>query len=189
MVCPAGVDEMQVVRYLEYYHKLPGYKAYDGKIADISLTHLSFSCAGETYQTPFEPPMTSYREARERVVEMDKECVGGLGRSDITVMEYIPPHGPYLIGFVVVSVTFIAFSMRSNFEKGGYIAAVVPSGFASFCWTIQPFVLYPMLVIHLVEAYHMARGRLTKHSVNIRSGVWWQWLGSTFIEGVGSFNR
>jgi hypothetical protein len=35
----------------------------------------------------------------------------------------------------------------------------------------------------------MATGRLRKHSVNMQTGVWWQWLGSTFIEGFGSFKR
>lgn len=133
--------------------------------------------------------MTSYREARERVVEMDKECLVGLGRSDITVIEYIPPHGFYLALFMTVSATLIAFSTRSIFEEGGYVSALVPGAFLRFCWIIQPFVFYPMLVIHGAEAYHMARGRLTKHSVNVRSRIWWQWLGSTFIEGVGSFDR
>lgn len=133
--------------------------------------------------------MTSYREARERVVEMDKECLAGLGRSDITVTKYISPHGAYLVSFVVISITFIAYSTRANFEDGGYLAAIVPSVFARFSRTIQPFVFYPMLAIHSAEAYHMARGRLAKHSVNVRSKVWWQWLGTTFIEGVGSFSR
>lgn len=133
--------------------------------------------------------MTSYREARERVVEMDKECLAGLNRSDITVNEFLPAHGPYLAGFIVVTVTFIAFSTRRNFDRDGYVAAVVPSGFSQFFWTIQPFVLYPMLVIHILESFHMATGRLRKHNVNVRSKIWWQWLGTTFIEGVGSFNR
>lgn len=168
---------------------MPGYKAYSATITDISLKELVFSCGNETYKTPFEPPMTSYREARERVVEMDKECLAGLKRSSVTVSEYIPPHGLYLVLFVVVSVTFVAFSTRTNFERGGYVAAVVPNAFASFCWTIQPFILYPMMLIHAAETYHMATGRLRKHSVNMRSKVWWQWLATTFIEGVGSYNR
>ena len=184
-----GEVNIKVIRYLEHYHKLPGYKAYTGTIADISLEELVFQCGGETYRTRMEPAMTSYREARERVVQMDKDCLAGLNRSDITVKEYIPPSGLYLMSFIIISTTFLAFSSRSNFKAGGLLATILPSAFARFCWTIQPFVLYPMLVIHSLEAYHMATGRLRKHSVNMQTGVWWQWLGSTFIEGFGSFRR
>ncbi|KAL1305124.1 hypothetical protein AAFC00_002051 [Neodothiora populina] len=178
-----------VVRYLECYHRMPGYKAYTGKISDISLTELTFTCANETFKTPFEPPLTSYREARERVVQMDKDCLVALNRSNITVKKYIPPHGRYAILFAIVTITFAAFSMRSNFSPDGYVATYIHAGFARFCWAVQPLVMYGMLVIHSSEAYHMATGRLRKHSVNMRSKIWWQWLYSTFIEGVGSFDR
>lgn len=133
--------------------------------------------------------MGSFREARERLVQMDKDCLQALGRSDITIKEFVAPTGPYLVGFVVVLTTFLAFSFRGNFEAGSIISAVLPTRFARFCWTIQPFVLYPMLVIHSVESWHMARGRLRKHNVNVRDRVWWLWMGTTFIEGVGSYNR
>lgn len=120
---------------------------------------------------------------------MDKDCLEGLNRSEITVKEYIPPHGAYLALFILVATTFVVFSRRSNFEAGGYVAAVVPSAFARFCWKVQPYVLYGMMVIHAAETYHMATGRLRKHSVNMRSKAWWQWMGTCFIEGVGSYKR
>lgn len=160
-----------VIRYLEYYHRLPGYKAYDGKISGISLEELVFSCGNETYKTAISPPMTSYREARERVVQMDKECIAGLRRSDITVAEYIQPHGLYLALFLIVSATFVSFSRRATFEPDGFVATYVHHGFARFCWKIQPWVLYPMLMIHIAETVHMATGRLRSHSVNMRNKV------------------
>ena len=178
-----------MVRYLEYYHGLPGYKAHAGVLIDISLQKLDFRCGSDTYATAIEPAMISYREARERVVQMDKECLNGLGRSDITVKKFLPPHGLYLVLFAIVTVTFVGFSRRSNFDTGGILTRILPAAFNNFCWTVQPFVLYSMLIIHGVEAYHMATGRLRKHSVNINSKIWWQWAGATFIEGVGSFNR
>ena len=133
--------------------------------------------------------MTSFREARERVVEMDKECVAALGRSDITVKEFIPPYGFYLASFVVICVTLVSFSMRSNFAAEGTIAQFVPEGFRRFCWAIQPFLFYPMVILHAAEMVTMGRGRLVKHNVNMRNPIYWQWLGTTFIEGIGSFNR
>lgn len=146
-------------------------------------------CESRTYRKPFEPPMTSYREARERVVEWDKECVSGLNRSDITVKEFLPPSGAYSIVFAVVSATFVAFCRRSNFVPGGLISRFVPEIFVHFCWTIQPILFYSMLVIHVVEAAHMATGRLRKHCVNPRTAVFWKWVGTTFIEGFGAFKR
>ncbi|KAH0125964.1 hypothetical protein KCU67_g17526, partial [Aureobasidium melanogenum] len=66
---------------------------------------------------------------------------------------------------------------------------MVPNSFARFCWTIQPFIWYGMLAIHGAETWYMARGRLRKHNINIRSRVWWLWTATTFIEGVGAYNR
>ncbi|KAK4985851.1 hypothetical protein LTR66_008049 [Elasticomyces elasticus] len=177
-----------VIRYLEHYHKLPSYSAFDGKISGITLSDLELRCRGSTYKIPFDPPMQSYREARERVVKMDQDAVAALGRSDLTVKEFLPPYGLYAVVFVVVLTTFIAFSTRSNFAPGSVLGRFVPR-FASFCWTVQPFVLYFMLFMHTAEATTMARGRLRKHSVNVRTGAWWKWVGSTFIEGVWAFRR
>lgn len=141
------------------------------------------------YRTPLDPPMGSFREARERLVQMDKECVKAMDRSDITVKEFVPPTGSYLALFVIVSTTFLTFNSRSHFEAGSYLSAVLPGWFARFCWTVQPFVFWPMLVLHGLESWHMSRGRLRKHNVNMRTQVWWLWMATTFIEGVGSYNR
>ncbi|KAH0363578.1 hypothetical protein KCU65_g7322, partial [Aureobasidium melanogenum] len=178
-----------VIRYLENYHHLPGYQAYKGKISDVSFEYIAFECAGMNYRTPLDPPMSSFREARERLVQMDKECIEALDRSDITIKEFIAPTGLYLVLFVIVSTTLVAFRTRTNFEPGTFISAVVPKSFARFCWTIQPLIWYGMLVIHGAETWNMARGRLRKHNVNIRSRVWWLWIATTFIEGVGAYNR
>lgn len=183
------MKDPKVVRYLENYHHLPGYQAYQGKITDASLEYIAFECAGMKYRTALDPPMTSFRDARERLVQMDRECLKALDRSDITIKEYLAPTGWYLALFILVSTVFVAFRTRGNFEAGSIIAAIVPGSFARFCWTIQPFIWYGMLAIHGAETYHMSNGRLKKHNVNIRSQVWWLWMGTTFIEGVGAYNR
>ncbi|KAG9965685.1 hypothetical protein KCU61_g1292, partial [Aureobasidium melanogenum] len=178
-----------VIRYLENYHHLPSYQAYNGRISDVSLEYIAFECAGMNYRTPLDPPMSSFREARERLVQMDKECIEALDRSDITIKEFIAPTGLYLVLFVIVSTTLAAFRTRTNFESGSFISAMVPNSFARFCWTIQPLIWYGMLAIHGAETWYMARGRLRKHNINIRSRVWWLWTATTFIEGVGAYNR
>lgn len=62
------IDE-QIVRYLEHYAKLPSWTAYDGAVADISLDSMTMTCGSRTHRIPFDPPMASYRDARERVVQ------------------------------------------------------------------------------------------------------------------------
>lgn len=133
--------------------------------------------------------MASFREARERLVAMDKECVAALDRSDITIREWQPPYGWYLALFVTVSVTFLAFSTRSNFAPNSLFAAFLPDFFRKFCYAIQPYLLVFLLVVHGAETFTMASGRLKRHNVNIRTLIYWQWVGDTFIEGVGAFNR
>ncbi|TKX24037.1 hypothetical protein C1H76_3605 [Elsinoe australis] len=178
-----------VVRYLEHYHGQSAWSAYSGKITDVSLSDITFQSEAGSFKTVIEPPMASFREARERLVAMDKECVAALDRSDITIREWQPPYGWYLALFVTVSVTFLAFSTRSNFALDSLFAAILPDFFRKFCYAIQPYLLVFLLVVHGAETFTMASGRLKRHNVNIRTLVYWQWVGDTFIEGVGAFNR
>lgn len=168
---------------------MASYTAYDGKITDVSLSRLTFSCGGKTLCTPFDPPMTSYREARDRVVEMDKECVSALGRSDITVKEFLLPYGWHTAEFILVSAVFIGFSMRSNFAPGSILSHYLPLRLLYFCWKIQPSLLTFMLIVHGWETINFASSRLRKHNVKIRSRIYWLWIGTTFIEGISSFKR
>lgn len=133
--------------------------------------------------------MTSYREARERVVEMDKDCVSALNRSDITVKEFVAPYGWHLAEFILVSAVFVGFSTRSSFVPSSILSSILPSVFRRFCWTIQPYLLTLMVVLHTWETVNFSQSRLRKHNVNVRSSIYWLWIGTTFIEGVSSFMR
>ncbi|KAH9827063.1 Protein of unknown function (DUF2470) [Teratosphaeria destructans] len=46
-----------------------------------------------------------------------------------------------------------------------------------------------MLGIHLAESWWFARTRLARHSVNPRTGLYWKWLATVFVEGVFGFAR
>ena len=144
------------------------------------------------YNVPIKPPMTSWAEARPRVVAMDAEAVEGLGRAIITVKRYKGPRGWMTFFMVICAMTFLAFARPGNFVPGALLydglLTYVP-GFARFCWRVQPLVIYPMVAGHLAEAVHMERSRLRKHTVRMFSRTWWMWVVSTFVEGVGSFVR
>ena len=144
------------------------------------------------HNVPIKPPMTSWAEARPRVVAMDSDAVRGLRRSNVTIKRYKGPRGWMMGVMVVCALTFLAFARPRNFVPGSLLydalLKYVP-GFAKFCWTVQPLVIYPMVALHVGEALHMERSRLRKHTVRILSRTWWMWVVSTFVEGFGAFVR
>lgn len=182
-----------LIRYLEYYAHLSPFAARNAKLKDITFDSMRIASRNNNvHNVPIKPPMTSWAEARPRVVAMDAEAVQGLGRSNVTVKRYKAPRG-WMTGIMVVcALTFLAFARRGNFVPGSLLydglLGYVP-GFANFCWTVQPFVFYPMLAGHLAEALHMERSRLRKHTVRMFSRTWWMWEVSNFVEGLGAFVR
>lgn len=182
-----------LARFLEHFAHVSTYSARKARLTDITLDNLTIiSSDGSSYVIPLDPPLNYWPEARERMVAMDQEALRGLERSNIAVKEYRRPRGFLAVVFVASATTFGCFSQRSNFLPGSflydYILQHVPS-FARFCYNIQPYVLYPMLAIHLSEAVWMERTRLRKFNVPRFSKLWWQWLLSNFTEGVGAFKR
>lgn len=180
-----------IVRYVEHYCKVSSLAARNARLVDITLGSMSIEAAGKKFSVPLEPPMQSWREARERLVQMDKETLAGLGRSDITVKQYTRPRGAHAVVFTVCALTYVLVSRRANALPGSFIYDHVLSyspGFASFVAQVQPIVLALMVGIHVVEASVMAR-RLQRHNVAPLSGLWWQWIASCFIEGFGALQR
>ena len=182
-----------LVRYLEHFCHLSSFSARNAKLRDISFKSLTLVSSNNTsHIIPIEPPMTTWAEARERVIAMDAEAVKGLKRSSITVKKYIKPSGVWAVIFIAAALTFAAFSKRSNFKSGSllydYLLQYAP-GFAKWCYTIQPLLMFLMIPIHGGESIYMAAGRLKRHSVPKFSAVWWKWVSSTFIEGFGAFIR
>jgi hypothetical protein len=155
----------------------------------IDLNVMAFQCAGENWYVPFEPALSSYSAARERVVEMDQLCRKSLSRSEITVKEFVPPTGFYLLEFLASFCTFIAFSQRWWFAKGGPVEGFLGAGFAAFSWKIQPWLITIMFAIHATEFAFFIPKFLKKYSVNPRTRVWWLWAASSFIEGQFGWMR
>ncbi|KAM3418823.1 hypothetical protein BST61_g4787 [Cercospora zeina] len=145
-----------VVRYLQHYGKVSSWKAYDGEVTDVDLNALSLSCHGATVRVPFEPPMNSLREARERVVKLDRECRQALAQSDVTVKAYVPPAGAHALPFLGILVTFVAYSQRWWFEKGQFVEQLLGTSFAKLSWSIQPWLLISVAAIHGRGMYRLA---------------------------------
>jgi hypothetical protein len=179
--------------YLQHYKKLSASAASNPLVLDISLDALTIKSCGKSYSIPFKPTMKSWAEARERTVEMDRESRAGLGLSSIKITEYEPPKSPlHLTVFGLCLFTFVIFVTRKSIVEGTWFYDNVlpwfPGGPAWFLW-ISKVIALPVLGIHMGEAYLLDRSRLRKHGVQRGTALWYQWIASCFIEGVGSFQR
>lgn len=159
-------------------------------MSSLDLNGMTLSCQGKDYRIPFNPPMSSYRDARERAVRMDKEALEGLGRSDITITEFIPATAPrWAIAFWTISFIFVAYSQRWWFAQGQFVEQFLGSGFAKLSWYTQPYVISFMLFMHTWESIYFAYSRLLKHSINPRTSLFWKWWATGWIEGFNVFLR
>jgi hypothetical protein len=195
--------------FARHYCKLPTAQASTAKLTDIELTHLliSTTSAFTNYTTnrttarnyiPLTPPMSSFSEARERLVAMHNESLAGLGMSEIAVTRYQPPSSPFhLFVFALCLWCWLSFCYRPNLLPNAPVKAIYDfwsvggywPGLASFSYFLQPFTICFMLVVHISETVYLARTRLQKHQVKTGSPVWWSWVISSFIEGFGAIQR
>ncbi|PVI07257.1 integral membrane protein-like protein [Periconia macrospinosa] len=182
-----------VRRYLEAFSGMGSYQVRNARMTDITLNDMKFDCCGQQVTIPLDPPMKSYREARERAVQLDKDALRLLGRSDITITKYIPPwvHLGHLFNFTTCLITYGLFSRPSHFQPGSVphdmLLHHVPK-FTKFCLTIQPYLITIMAAIHAFETVLMVR-KLRRHSLTLFDGVFWAWCASAFVEGITAFQR
>lgn len=162
-------------------------------MTDIDLNQMKFSCGGQASTVSFDPPMKSLREARERLVQMDKETLQILGRSDIAVTRYIPPYAKlgHLYNFTQCLLVFLLLPRGANFKPGSLlydsVLYMVPA-FARFVLQVRWIVLPLTLAIHATESVIMAN-KVKRHGLSSADAVWWMWVGSSFVEGITSFWR
>ena len=162
-------------------------------MTSIDLNKMDFLCGSQVSTVTFDPPMKSLREARDRLVQMDKDTLQVLGRSDITVTRYIPPYVKlgHLFNFSQCLLVYLLLPRGANFRPGSLLynnlLFLVPA-FAKFVLQVRWIVLPIMLAIHLTEAVIMAK-KVQRHGLSSADAVWWQWVGSSFVEGVTAFWR
>ena len=183
--------------YARHYNQLPLTHAHTAQMDDITLSHLTLATSFGRLLIPLQPPLTSLAQARERLVAMHEECQAALGVSDVAVNAYRAPDRAWqwTLGAAVAAV-LATFPFRAALhpDSGSWIAAFWSVGgrvrvLAQLAYMLQPVVLPVTLVIHVLEAVHMARSRLARYSVEEFSGVWWAWMLDCFVEGFGSFIR
>ncbi|KAL8786368.1 MAG: hypothetical protein Q9195_008233 [Heterodermia aff. obscurata] len=186
-----------LIRYLRHYHRVSSLLASKARMTSIALDSMTISASllpfsSTSYTIKLDPPLSSWAEARARLVEMDGESCRALGCSHVTVKRYAPPTGFMMVNFAYHAWAYITFSRRSNFVPGslyyGILFKYLP-GFAWFCYTIQPYYIVFLLVVHIGEAIYLARTRMEKHTVPIFSQLWWKWFISDSLEGFPALLR
>jgi hypothetical protein len=169
------------------------YQSRGARMVDIDLNSMKFSCSGQETVIAFDPPMKTLREARERLVHMDKETLQTLGRSDIPITTFIPAYTRpgHLWNFTQCLLAFLLLPRTANWQPGSLLydnlLYLVPS-VANFAAVMGWFIFLVMVPLHLAEAGIMAR-KLAKHGVTFLDVVWWKWVGTCFVEGFTSFWR
>ena len=191
-VFPGHTEFLQVARYVENYANVSRFRSASAEIKDVDISKMTIYAGNRPYYVYFIPPLADLKEARERLVQMDKESLKRLNRSSVTLKAYLPPKKPFhVFMFGMLLGFYMLYSRKDNLYPGStpyeLIFKHLPK-FTDFAIWARPFVFYPVLGIHIVEVVFMTF-KLEKHSMPLFSKAWWAWIASTFIEGVGAFQR
>lgn len=189
--------------FLKHYNNLSPALASDPKLDTFTLHHMTIKSSYGRTIIPFSPPLSSYVEARQRMVDMNSEALTGLGLSSIKISEYVPPQAFWQIAmFGLFLICFVSFSPLGSADLGPdaphsrvnllymfwSLGGLVP-GLSYFAHDLAMYTFGFMVVVHGCEAFYFARSRLRKHQVKMGTLIWWQWMLSCFIEGFVSFVR
>ncbi|KAI5928342.1 putative integral membrane protein [Camillea tinctor] len=185
---------VEMTQYLRAYNGLSASAASKAQLTDITLSAMTIQSASGTHTVSITPAMSSLSDAGERLVAMALQAQAQLGLSDIRIKEWTRPAGLGLASFVgvaqyiVCASTLAAGLVAPGTRAWDLLDAYFPYGAGGYVWLVKA-LFAPTAVIHVFEAWWMIRGRLAKHSVVPGTGVWWLWVGNTFIEGYPCMRR
>ncbi|KAI1381126.1 hypothetical protein F4677DRAFT_117612 [Hypoxylon crocopeplum] len=183
----------ELSHYLRAYNGLSASASRNAQLADMTLDAMTITSASGTHSVAIAPPLGSAADARVRLVEMSQRAQQRLGLSDIQITAYTPPRGIGAATFFGVSLYFACAAtlglVRPGTAAWDFLDAVFPFGGApAYKWLVGALFV-PVVAIHVVEAWWMARTRLTTHGVEPGSALWLMWVADTFMEGVPSMQR
>ncbi|KAK5060201.1 hypothetical protein LTR84_010086 [Exophiala bonariae] len=183
--------------YLQHYCHVPSSGTAQASLEDITTEHIILNSSFGRHVVPFEPPMKSLMEGREKLVAMHQHCLKELDLSDIVIDSYHPPSGvfPYVLGALVVLIC-TTFPFRDNLRPESRsliydiwsVGGLVP-GLAWLSYQLAPAVQAFIYIAHGVEMLVLARGRLRRHWVETFSRTWWLWLGECSLVGYSAFQH
>jgi hypothetical protein len=194
--------------YLQHYCDLSPSAAENPKLTDMTYESLTIetSNASATYTIPIEPRMQSWSDVRPRVVAMDRDARAALGLpplpsdsssppSPVTVTTYDPPTAPFHLFVIFLVLWFYTgyFLLLNGTLRPGtwyweHVMCWFPvRGAQGYKW-LHMVLAGPVVGVHVAETVWMV-GRLRWYGVEVGTGLWWKWVGSTFLEGGGAHQR
>lgn len=191
-----GDHARELSHYLRHHAGLSPRAASRPWLKSLSLESMTIAAgglSGREFVVPFEPPMASLAEARTRLVAMDADARAALGLSDIYIDKYTAPRGVEAVVFAAVAFYFFSYATVGAVHPGnpgvwGLLNAWFPGG--ALGWRrIVLAIFWPVVGIHVAEAWWLARSRLHPHGVDAGTPLWFAWIASTAIEGFGAFKR
>ncbi|KAH0499094.1 hypothetical protein TgHK011_006310 [Trichoderma gracile] len=184
----------ELSHYLRHYAGLSARAAAASPaIQDMDLSKMTIKTrGGGTYDVPFSPPLSSWAEARPRVIAMDATAREALGISDVYLTEYAFPRGFDWVPLIGVCFYYVCAAGLPWVVPGSAVwdvlKQVFPGGPEWFRWVVKT-IFGIVLAIHLVEVYLLDKWRLQKYGVARFSGLWWAWASNIFVEGITTWKR
>ncbi|KAK3320801.1 hypothetical protein B0T19DRAFT_430538 [Cercophora scortea] len=199
---------------LQHYNGVSASAAANPELVDMDLSSLTLAVPSAdgpptTHVIELNPPMAKWDDRRQRLIDMTMAARDALGivtapsddhhapstdTSPIIVREYRRPVGfHWVIFFAVLHYMWCVVVVRAGLVQPGSVLwefheRFFPGGAASFLWLVDA-IFYPVLAIHLTEAWWHDRTRLSVHGVARGSRVWCLWIASCLVEGAMSFKR
>ncbi|KAI0171747.1 hypothetical protein GGR52DRAFT_572911 [Hypoxylon sp. FL1284] len=187
-------DELS--HYLRAFNGVPEPAARGAALTDMTADAMTVRGAdGVRHAVAIAPPLASAADARPRLVDMSQRArkLLGLDEEDaVRISTYTPPEGAGVVSSVGVSLYFVCAATLSLVRPGtaawAALDAFFPYGAPGYRWLVRA-IFVPVLVIHVTEAYWMARTRLAAHGVAVGSALWLLWMANAFIEGYPAMRR
>ncbi|KAI1479416.1 hypothetical protein K445DRAFT_322977 [Daldinia sp. EC12] len=184
----------ELEHYLRAFNGLSASAARGAQLTDMTTETMTIRTAsGATHSVAIKPPLASAADARVRLVDMAMEALQKLGLSDIRITTFTPPQGVGAATFLGVSLYIVCAAtlplVRPGTAAWTFLDEYFPfGGVARYFWVVRA-ILVPTVVLHLFEAWWMARSRLTKHGIDAYSKLWLLWIGDTLMEGYPAMVR
>lgn len=184
----------ELSHYLRAFNGVSSSAARNPQLTDLALDSMSIRSTGGSHVVRIAPPMASLMDSRVRMIEMAQEAQQKLGLSSIRIATYAPPAGGGVVSFAGVALYFFcAATLGLGLVRPGTAAwealdAFFPFGAEGYTWLVKA-IFVPVLVIHVSEAWWIARTRLAKHGIETGTKLWLLWVADTFLEGLPAMWR
>lgn len=123
-----------------------------------------------------------------------------LGLGDVDVNFFAGPRGldllPFFgVGIYYVCAAFLPWIISPGSASKNLLDFYFPGGAGtadgdgfSFAWLVR-VIFWPVITIHLAEAWYFDRTRCKKYGPERGTGTWMLWIGAVLIEGFTAFRR